>query len=88
MPLTNRYANHRQRVELWRQKTKDYQFFAVCSMSLRPEKVDTEHVGHFVSLSLQPGLMAYAFTTQQFRDRFITKYRPHGARACGDPANA
>lgn len=82
-----RYANHRQRVQWWREKTQGLEHFAVASTSLSPTKVDIEYVGHFVSIGFEPGLRAYAFATQQFRDRFVTRYRPHGARPCGDPAN-
>lgn len=86
--LKQRYANHRERVKWWREKTKNsHQHFAVCSTSLKVTAVDIEYVGHFVSIGFEPGLRAYAFISQENRDRFVTKYRPHGARPCGDPAN-
>lgn len=83
-----RYHNHRERVAWWREKTKGMEHFAVCSTSLRVTSVDIDHVGHFVSIGFEPGLRSYAFATQQGRDRFVNKYRPHGARPCGDPGNA
>lgn len=82
-----RYANHRERVLWWRDKTKGLQWFAVCGLGLKVERVDIEHVGHFVSIGFEPGLRAYAFASQRYRDRFVTKYRPFGARPCGDPSN-
>lgn len=82
-----RYVNHRDRVKWWREKTAEHQFFAVCSTSLRVESVDIDYVGHFVSIGFTPGLRSYAFISQANRDRFITKYKAHHARPCGDPSN-
>lgn len=83
-----RYANHRERVGWWREKVKDHQFFAIASTSLKVISVDIEHVGHFVSIGFEPSTRAYAFISQANRDRFVNKYRQHGARPCGDPSNA
>ena len=63
------------------------EWFAVCGTGLKPEKVDIELVGHHVSIGFEPGLRSYAFASQKYRDRFVNKYRPFGARPCGDPSN-
>lgn len=86
--MKQRYANHRDRVKWWKEKVVGHQFFAIASTSLRVESVDIDHVGHFISIGFEPGTRAYAFISQANRDRFLMKYRPHGARPCGDPSNA
>lgn len=61
-------------------------FFAEAMTSLRCDHVDAELVGHFLSVpSDKEGWRVYAFNTQPNRDRFVNKYRPHGARPCKDP---
>jgi len=80
-----RYANHHERVWWWKEKAKAHPFFAICATTLKPTTVDIDHVGHFVSIGFSPGTRHYAFVTQADRDRFVNKYRPHGANPCGDP---
>lgn len=61
-------------------------FFAEAERTLKPEHVDVEHTGYFLSVpSDKQGWRVYAFDTQPNRDRFVNKYRPHGARPCKDP---
>lgn len=85
--MKRRYANHRERVRWWREKTKGLQWFAVASTALKPEKVDIEKCGHHVSIGFEPGLRSYAFASQSYRDTFVKLYRSFGARECGEPSN-
>ena len=59
-------------------------FFARADTTLKPIHIDIDHVGHHISVVPEMGTRVYCFATQQFRDRFVVKYRPHNAKPCSD----
>ncbi len=76
-----------EQVELWRRKVKEVSdpWYAKADTTLRPENIDTQLVGHHLSVPFEHGVRTYVFSGQKNRDRFVNKYRPFGAKACGDP---
>lgn len=72
---------------MWREKVSKMADprFAITATTLKPEHVDTNLVGHHFSMGFKPGTRTYAFEGQVNRDRFVNRYRPHGASPCKNP---
>lgn len=75
-------------VQLWtaRIASGKYTRFAEAGSTLKPDKVDVEAIGgYFLCLRSTEDTWSYAFENQTVRDRFVNKYRPHGAKPSKDP---
>ena len=68
----------------WNAKKHRPGYFATCNTTLSPTAIDLDLVGQHVSIGFSHGVRIYSFPTSQGRDRFVNKYRAHGAKQCGD----
>lgn len=72
---------------VWRAQRSKFSepHFAVAETTLRPQDIDIALVGHHTSVVFNRGTRHYIFHGQKNRDRFINRYRAHGAKPCKDP---
>lgn len=88
MTMAQKYRPRADSLQLWQSRIASgkYKHFAEAGRTLKPDKVDVEAIGgYFLCLRSGDEVWSYAFADQVVRDRFVNKYRPHGAKPSKDP---